>query len=220
MIEFDKGQHMAMIQLSLVGVSVNVHLDLKNIKSEFLLRDSRLDKLSPKRLKALLEYSDHTFKLDPKSPVPWKEQFCRKLSRDCDMLLSLPVLLTAAEIAQLRQSIKQTHLSLINVAKVLPDDFKKAQKLSYYYFDGFHHLTRDDDFLAVRKGNQIVSIIPLPGNDFNELKKFLEAGGKKVLEQDNIQLFKSAVKEVHKLDTQLLLEKTVTRTVTMGLKLS
>lgn len=219
MIEFDKGQHMAMVQLSLMGVSVNVHLDLKNIKSEALLKDSRLDRLSSKRLKALLEYSDHTFKIDPKSSVPWKEQFLRKLSRDCDMILSLPVTLSTADIAQLRKSMKETNLSLVKAAKALPDDFKKAQKLSFQYHDGFHHLTRDDDFFAVRQGNRIVSIIPLPGNDFNEVKRFLEAGSRRVLSEQNIGLFRFVVKEVHRLDTKSLLEKTATRTASTSLKL-
>lgn len=220
MIEFDNGQHMAMVQLSLNGVSVNVNLDLRNIKSEALLKDSRLGELDSKRLKALLEYVDHGFKLDPKSSVPWKEQFCRKLAKECDALLSLPVMLTPEQLKALRKGVNEVNLSLVNAAKKLPDDYKAAVKLTAMYHDGFNHLTRDDDFIALRAGNRVVSIIPLQGNDYNELKKFLKAGGDRVLDPENVVKFKKAVAEVKRQNTQELLNRKVERKPWSGLKIT
>lgn len=87
MIEFDKGRHAAVVELSLNGISMNMRLDLDDVRSEPLLRDSRVGELSPQRLKALLEYVDHGFRVDPRSPLPWKEQFCRKLVKECEALM-------------------------------------------------------------------------------------------------------------------------------------
>lgn len=220
MIEFDNGQHMAMVQLSLNGVSVNLNLDLRNIKSEALLKDSRLGELDPRRLKALLEYVDHGFRLDPKSAVPWKEQFCRKLLKECDTLLRLPVTLTPEQLEALRKEVNGVNLSLVNAAKKLPDDYRAAVKLTAVYHDGFNHLTRDDDFIALRAGGRIVSIIPLPGNDFNELKKFLKAGGDRVLSPENVAKFKEAVAEAKRQNTMELLNRKVERKPFSGLKIT
>lgn len=220
MIEFDNGQHMAMVQLSLNGVSVNLNLDLRNIKSEALLKDSRLGELDPKRLKALLEYVDYGFKLDPKSAVPWKEQFCRKLAKECDALLSLPVTLTPEQLKALRKGVTDVNMSLVNAAKKLPDDYKAAVKITAMYHDGFNHLTRDDDFIALRAGGRIVSIIPLQGNDYNELKKFLKMGGDRVLSPENVDRFLRSVAEAKRLKTQDLLSRKVERKPSFGLKIT
>ena len=219
MIEIDKGQHIAMIQLSLMGVSVNVHIDMNNIRKEHLLQNSRLSELSPKRLVSLLEFTDHTFKVDPKSVVPWRDQFLMRLSKNCDELLSLPKTLSVAEMDYIRKTVKDSNMSLAKAAKVVPEMVHKAQKISYQYHDGFNHLTRDDDFIAVRAGRRIVGMIPLPGNDFNELKKFLKLGGDRVLEPENVAKFLKAVKEVKRNEAMQVIEKHVSKKSSFSLKI-
>lgn len=196
MVTFDRGRRHALVQLSLMGVSMSVRLDLKDILSEPLLRDSRLGELDPKRLKALVEYVDHRFKLDRRSSLPWKEQFCRALVKECGDLLSLPVKLTPEEIRELKVDVRRTNRELAAAAKVEPDKFRKA--LTYQYHDGFHHLTRDDDFIAVRCGDRIVGIIALPGNDRNEVKRFIRAARGRMFEPRNLADVRRAVREVRK----------------------
>ena len=120
MIEFDNGLQTATIKLSLDGVYLNLNLNLADIRSEAMLRDSRLGELGPKRLKALLEYVDHGFKVDPKSPLPWKEQFCRALAKECDALLSLPVKLTPEQLREVRRAVRETNVSLERAAQAAP----------------------------------------------------------------------------------------------------
>jgi hypothetical protein len=211
MIEFDRGQHLAVIHLSLAGVSMPVSLDLRDIRSEPLLRDSRLGELSPKRLKALLEYVDHGFRLDPKSPVPWKEQFCSALSKACSDLLSAPVRLTADQVAQLPALVRAANLSVPKALGV-PDPAKAFDMaVSYDYHDGFRHMTRDDDFIAVRRGGRIVGIIALPGNDWNDLINFLKDGGHKLVDPENLDQFRKAYSAARKAHTLDLLSRPVER---------
>lgn len=211
MIEFDKGQHMAMIQLSLMGVSLNLNLDLDNLRNEPLLKDSRVVGLSPKRLKALLEYVDHVFKVDPKSVLPWKDQFLKRLDRECEALLSLPVKLSPEQLADVRRYVKETNAGLEKALAAAPGSIGLA--LEFQYHDGFNHLTRDDDFIAVRCGGRIVSIIPLPGNDYNEVKTFLKAGGDRVLDPANVEAFRRALIHARKMDARRLVRKVTEKAV-------
>lgn len=198
MIEFDKGQRMAMIQLSLMGTSVNLNLDMRNIKSEPLLKDSRLNELTMTNLKGLLEYVDHHFKVDPKSALPWKEQYCMALAKECEKLLKAIKTLSPQHFEELSalvdDKVLQVRSDLLKAAKVRPEMYAPA--VSYQYHDGFNHMTRDDDFIAVRRGNKVIGIIALPGNDYNEVKKFLKAGGDKCLSAQNVEAFKQAVRKV------------------------
>lgn len=208
MIEFDKGQHMAMIQLSLEGVSVKLNLDMKDIKSEPLLQGTRLGSIPKKSLKLFLEYADHRFRLDPKSPVPWKEQFCRFLGKECEAFLGAARTMTPAQLKELVKGVREANMSLVKAAGVMPDDYKRAlQAVSFSYHDGFNHFTRDDDFIAVRCGNKIVSIIALPGNDHNEAKKFLKMGGDRILEPQNVAKLRKAVAAARRMKMSELLNR-------------
>ena len=211
MIEFDRGQHMAVIHLSLAGVSMPVSLDLRDIRSEPLLRDSRLGELSPKRLKALLEYVDHGFRLDPKSPVPWKEQFCSALSKACSDLLSASVRLTPDQLAKLPALVRAANLSIPKALRVPDPAGAFDLAVSYDYHDGFRHMTRDDDFIAVRRGGKIIGIIALPGNDWNDLINFLKDGGDKLVERENLDQFRKVYSAARKAHTMKVLSRPAER---------
>ena len=217
MIEFDKGLRTAVIKLSLNGVYLNLNLSLGDIRSEALLQDSRLGELGPKRLKALLEYVDHRFEVDPRSPIPWKEQFCRALAKECDALLSLPVKLTPEQLREVRRAVRETNVSLERAAQAAPGALGLA--LEFQYHDGFNHLTRDDDFIAVRRGGRIVGVIALPGNDYNEVKKFLMAGGDRVLDPTNVECFRAALRHARKMDALRLTGRVSRRVVSAGIKI-
>jgi hypothetical protein len=111
-------------------------------------------------------------------------------------VLSLPVKLTPEEIRELKVDVRRANRELAVKAGVDPAVFRQA--VSYQYHDGFHHLTRDDDFIAVRCGNRIVGIIALPGNDRNEVKRFLKAARGRMFEPSNLADVKRAVREVKK----------------------
>lgn len=210
-----------MIHLSLGGSTMrNWNVDLRNIGSEPLLKGSRVGELDPKRLKALLEYVVHGMKVDMSSPGTWKAQLCRKFAKECDALLSRPVTLTLEQLTQIRKEVNGVNLSLVNAAKKLPDDYRAAVKLTAVYHDGFNHLTRDDDFIALRAGGRIVSIIPLQGNDYNELKKFLKMGGDRVLSPENVDRFLRSVAEAKRQNTMELLNRKVERKPFSSLKIT
>ena len=219
MIEFDNGQHMAMIQLSLQGVSVNVDIDLHRVKENPFLMKAGLGDLSPKRLKALLEYTDHRFKLDPKSPVPWKEQFYLALARDAAALRKEVMKLTPDQVKEVRRILKDTHGALEKAIGAVAGSGVLEKALTYQYHDGFHHLTRDDDFIAVRRGGRLVSVIPLAGNDFNEVKKFLKAGADAVLDPHNVESFRKCVRHAKKMDAAKLVKEATVHTVSSVLKI-
>lgn len=214
MIEFDSGRHLAMIKLSLMGVSVNMNLDLRKAREEPLLVKAGLAGLPEGRLKALLEYTDHRFKVDPRSPLPWKEQFFLALGRDAEVLRKAVLKLTPAELKELRRVIKDTHGTLEKAIGAVAGSGVMDLALKYQYHDGFHHLTRDDDFFAVRCGNRIVGIIPLKGNDRNELLKFLKAGADAVLDPTNVESFRKCVRHAKKLDAAQLVREVTVKTVT------
>ena len=90
------------------------------------------------------------------------------------------------------KAISKLKTSLVLDAGVWPKDYKQALAYIYEYHDGFNHLTRDDDFLAVRCGDHVVEKIYLPGNDLNDLKAFLKAGGDRVLSLENVAKFRKA----------------------------
>lgn len=176
------------------GLIIPMTLNLKDMSNLPLPKGHSLDKLSERKLKELIAYAEHKFSYNSKSVVGIYDQFCRFLSTECDKLLN-PVFrdsLTTEQMSELKGFIKDCHGQLERKACVFPGTVKDA--ISFQYHDGFNHLTRDDDFIAVRCGDKIVSIIALPGNDFNDLKKFLLAGGEKVLSPENVVNFRKAVR--------------------------
>lgn len=207
MIEIDGGQHLALIQLSPGGVSVNINLNLNNLAGEMaFIKGNQLSKLDPKRFRALLRYTDHTFVPDMKSGIPWKEQFLRKLSANCDLILTAKKL-SSGEMEDLAKTLSDTNKQFMAKAKVLPDEFAAARQVSWQYHDGFRHLTRDDDFFIVRKGKDIVGMIPLAGNDYNELKKFLTENGDHMMQPENFVEFKKALMEAKRQGIENVLKK-------------
>ncbi len=192
MIEFDKGQHTARIILTTSGVSVNLNLDMNNIKAEPALRDSRLHELKPSQLKNLLEYVDNKFKVDFRSPLTWKEQFCRSLAKECDTFLKVGRTLTPEQRTELLRTAKQINADLAKVAKVSPEVAAPVMSVQY---SGFNRMVMDDDFIAVRAGGRVVSMIPLRGNDYNEVKKYLSIAGEECLNSANIVDFKSVARK-------------------------
>ena len=187
----------AVIRLSLMGVDQDIRLDLRNIGNEPLLKGTGLDTLSLKRLYAFLEYADHKFRVDARNPLPWKEQFLGAFVAMWRALGTKACCVTAVELAALRKGVFVTNqaLALQGGAEGVKE-FRET--LSYQYHDGFDHMTRDDDFFAVRCGNRIVEIIPLPGNDYNELKSFIRNASRRILERENIERFRAACCEMRK----------------------
>lgn len=196
MVQFDESTSKATLKLSLGNVSVPVTIDLFDLSTEPVLGKSLLQRLDLRRRRAFLEYADACFKLDKLSPVPWRDQFCTFLAKESDRILSLPVKVSSAELRELMDYVRNVRRQLVADAGVHREEFGEA--LCYQYHDGFNHLTRDDDFFAVFCGNRIVSIIPLPGNDYNELKKFLMAGSDQVLSPENVVALHKAVMEMRK----------------------
>jgi len=197
MINFNDGQQTATLKLSLEGVSLSSNIDLRILANDPVLKDSRIRELTPKQLKSLLEYVDHRFKVDPRSALPWRDQFLRSLAKECEAFLKLPVKLTPERMAEIRKAVKDVNVSLERAIGAKSGEFGDA--LQYQYHDGFRHLTRDDDFIAVRRGGQIVSIIMLRGNDENDIINFLKYAKGKILNPDNIDAFRESLFNARKM---------------------
>lgn len=194
MVEFDERTQVAKLSLEFQGVAVPFRISLGDVRQDPLLRGSGLDRLSPERYKALLEYCGCNFKPNWKSFFTIQEQFCKYLASQCDILLDRRPSIRSSEFAEIKQDVDNTNFVLLRKAGVKPEEFREA--MSYQYFAGVHHMTRDDDFIAVRKGGKVVSIIPLAGNDYNEVKRFITEGREDVLSVRNIGDLKDCVRKV------------------------
>ncbi len=193
MIEFDKNQQTAQIKISAIGTSVNLNLDLKNIKSEALLHNSTLDTLTKKQLKGLLEYADAKFKPNLQSPMSWKEQFLTFLVATHEKLKNSPEMLNVLERQNINQEVNKVNAELMKKGGADPKLFAAALTVQY---SGFKSMTMDDDYLAVRANGKIISVLPLKGNDYKEVMEYLKQGGKECLSQNNVVDFKSAIRKV------------------------
>ena len=197
MLEFDNDQHMAVVMISMMNTTVKMPLDLKNIRSQGLLKNSHLDRLSDAELKALLQSVHKSFVFDPKAGGSVQEQFLKALSKACDNYLCLAVTLDPVERAELLKQVKDINAELLQRAGAKPQEFRQA--LTSVYNPGVHHLTMDDDFIEIRRDGKVVEVIGLPGNDRNDLKNFLRyAGGERCLSQQNGNSLKDAINTLRK----------------------
>lgn len=219
MVTFDNGRHSATVRPAPATSAADLKLDLRAIGNEPLLSGSRIGELGEKRLKALIEYVDHGFRPDPASSLTWREQFCRALAGAGDSHLLRRTELTPGQLKEVRAAVRDINLSLAMAARAVDPASAFRSAVTYQYHDGFNHLTRDDDFIAVRSGDRIVAIIALPGNDYNELKKFLKAGGDRVLSPENVQAFRRALAAAKKAEMAKMLRRTALPRPSGGFKI-
>lgn len=193
MIEFDG--YIAKLSLEYNGVFIPFNLNLADIRNNPDLKDSALANLSPNRLRAALEYADHTFKVNPSSVVPVQQQFIGHLKAVGSLVLDPDSrIIGAASLGAIVSEVNAVNRELLEKAGV--NVGRKSEAVSFQYFSGVHHMTLDDDFLAVRKGGKIVGMIPLPGNDYNEVKRFIKEGRNDILSVKNIGDLKNCVRKV------------------------
>ena len=219
MVTFDNSRNVE-VRMSFRGVSSVFRANLMTLGNDPLMKGSGIGDLSPTKLRALLEYTDHRFRVDPKSPLRWEEQFKKSLSKDCRDLLLAKVLMTPEELRTLMACVHGMNAKMAIEAGARDIAHKVEEVIDYQYHDGFNHMTRDDDFIAVRRGGRVVSIIALPGNDFNEMKKFLKAGGDLMLTPENIEGFRKYMHDYKKAKAYALANMKVEREVKVGISLT
>lgn len=181
----------AVVRLSLAGVVHEFRLSFESCR-ERLFREFGLRGISDVRFRRSLERLGSSFALDPRSVLPWEEQFLQLLRADLAADYPLSV--------SLRYSLEsEVHRVDDAFARACgQSDRKVSEELVSVYCGGVNRLTMDDDYIAVCRGGQVVERIALEGNDENELKNFLRQGGDIVLSPENVHEYREAVRMARK----------------------
>lgn len=150
-----------------------------------------IDKLSNAQLRGLIVRASMNFKANPDLNVSYESRFARCLVRECDQFRNAQRLLSPVQVAEFRKIVEDTNMSICDAAKVSREHFEPCVTSEY---SGFNNLTMDDDFICLKKGGLVVSVIALPGNDYNLIKNYLREAGDKCLSATNIDDFRLCLK--------------------------
>ena len=107
---------------------------------------------------------------------------------------------TPEELQTLKINAKMLQYELCKKAGITPKEFSEA--LSVGYCGGVDNMFCTDDFLTIRQGNKIVSVVNLPGNDYVELKEYFDSRSIQILSAENISALKESIRQM-KLESAL-----------------
>ena len=196
MVEFDEMGLIAMLSLSFSGVRRDERLDLRALVRDPALGPAGFGLLFMQQRRDLLRRVSKDFRVDPRSPLSWREQFVRACADECVRTLKLlamrPQFLSREQMDDVIAGVLSVNKALAE--KAGHDQRTLDQVLSTEYNAGFNHLYMDDDFIAVSRGGVVVEKIMLQGNDHNALKEFIREAQALVLSDGNINDFRQSAK--------------------------
>ena len=123
-------------------------------------------------------------------------QFCKELAVASDALYRIQNSrnLSPDEYKALKAEIARLGQDFLKAADIPANVYTQAVTVGYC--TGVDTLFCTSDYLSVRRGDQIIARIDLPGNDYNDLRNFLLQAGEDVLSSGNIENMKAAVKQM------------------------
>lgn len=200
-VRFDDKKRQLTVNFVVNNVRQKMTLSYSDVRAGKVprLANTRAYKLSYDEFKILAKELAIRFKMDPKVSLSWSDQFLLVFGHAAGVMHSkgLAVSLTADELKALKLDARMLGRELCLKAGVDPKGFGEA--LTAGYCSGVDTLFCTDDFIAIRKGNTIISRINLAGNDYNELKQFIRNAWDRIVSSENIEALKEGLRQL-KLD--------------------
>lgn len=137
-----------------------------------------------------------SFAPDLKSSLSWTEQYCLELAKISDKLYALKSSneLTPEQFRDLKRDISKLGKDFLAAVGISEKEYSQAYTVGYCM--GVDTLFCTSDYLSIRRGDVIVARINLPGNDYNDLKSFLQEASKEIMSEHNIESMRAAIKQM------------------------
>lgn len=220
-VKFDDKKHQVTVTFNVNSVRQNMVLDYEKIRKGLdpsFVR-SRVHRLSYDEFKYVSSELAKRFRVDPKISLSWAQQYALVFGKVADVMhpVNQSMVISAEQLHALKVDVKMLQNELCKKAGITPKEFSEA--LSVGYCGGVDNLFCTDDFLTIRQGNKIVSIVNLPGNDYIELKEYFTNRSRQILSEDNIMALRESIRQM-KLDSALeLAQRSGTLKMSPGLQL-
>ena len=195
-VKFDDNKRILTVTLKTNDVAQKFTLSYDDMKRGLVqpLISSRAHRLTYKEFKKVSNEIAIRFKVDPKSKLPWSEQFCLVLGHVAGVLHPQNRILSSDEKMLIKMNVRNLNQSLCDSAVVGRSDFSEA--ITAGYCGGVDSMFCTDDYITIRKGNTIIARVGLSGNDYTELKEFYDRGVERILSRENIANLAEAVRQM------------------------